>query len=152
MTPYTGGRALRPLPGTPQEWTRVIGQVSGLMLALVGAQSDGHDVPEPLGRPSARAWGRVAAALRPPAGPVPSAAAVVRTADLEVLGAAAQALGRELCRHRARDVVTTTVAVLLAEAAEHDRAPEHLVAQLARVHGVLDADGPDADELWRAAG
>jgi hypothetical protein len=136
------------LPGTPREWTIAIGRISGLMLVLLGSETVGDGLPEPLGRTSARAWDRVTRALRD----APDDR-VIEPRDLDVLGAAARTLGRELCRYRMSGDESAAVAALLAEARVHGTSPEQLVAQVARVHGVLEAGpGTAADDLWTAAG
>lgn len=145
--PRTGDTGVA-LPGTPREWLIATGRISGLSFVLMGAEMSGGELPEPLGRRSARAWGRLVRALGEP----PSTR-VLPAADLDVLGAVARALGRELCRYRVSGAVSATVTALLDEAAVHGTSPEQLVAQVARVHGVLDSGpGPAADELWDAAG
>lgn len=146
-TPRTGD-AGAVLPGTPREWLVATGRISGLMLVLMGSEMSGDELPEPLGRRSARAWGRLVRALRdPPSG------RVLPAADLHVFGAAARVLGRELCRHRVSGARSAAVVALLTEADVHGTSAEQLVAQVARVHGVLDSGpGPTADELWGATG
>jgi len=136
------------LPGTSREWLIATGRISGLMLVLLGSEMAGDELPEPLGRLSARAWGRLVRALRE----TPSERVLPAT-DLDVLDATARILGRELCRHRISGARSAAVSALLAEARVHDTSAEQLVALVARVHGVLDAGpGTTADELWNAAG
>lgn len=142
------GAAPAALPGTPREWLVATGRISGLVLVLTGSEMSGDELPEPLGRRSARAWGRLVRALKGP----PSAR-VLPVADLDVLGATARVLGRELCRYRVSGAGSAAVSALLTEAGVHDTSAEQLVAQVARVHGVLDSGpGPTADELWAATG
>lgn len=143
----TGGSGAL-LPGTPREWIVATGRVSGLMLVLLGSEMTGDALPGPLGRRSARAWGRLTRALRNAPGD-----RVLDAGDLDVLGVAARTLGHELCRHRASGHGSAAVSALLAEARVHGTTAEQLVAQVARVHGVLDAGpGATADELWDATG
>lgn len=146
-TPGTGDTGAV-LPGTPREWLVATGRISGLMLVLSGVGTSGAELPDPLGRRSARAWGRVVHALRNS----PSEH-VLPAADLDVVGAAARVLGRELCRHRISGAGSAAVSALVAEALVHDTSAEQLVAQISGVHGVLESGpGPAADELWRAIG
>ncbi|MEJ2861789.1 hypothetical protein [Actinomycetospora flava] len=115
------------------------GQVSGLLLALRAAEVDAEVVlPVPLTRGMALdAW---AAARRDPGWQA-----------LDLLGWAARTLGRSVARWRATGVRDLLVDVLESEAAVHGCAPEQLVAQVARVHGVLSAPDPaSADLVWHA--
>jgi hypothetical protein len=60
-------------------------------------------------------------------------------------------LGHALCRARVVGVDDDAVHVLRLEAGVYHCAPERLVAQLARVHGVLSAPHPaSAHAVWRA--
>lgn len=146
VTHAGGAGALR--PGTPREWLIASGRISGLMLVLTGSAMAGAELPEPLGRRATRAWGRIVRAMGDS-----SAEPLVPVTDLDVLGTAAQALGHELCRYRVSGVESASVSALLIEARVHDTSAEQLVAQVARVHGVLDAGpGATADQLWRAIG
>ena len=155
--------ASRAVPGTAVEWTQVLGRISGLLLALAATESSGHRMPAPVsGREALRAWGRltipVSAAVRAYPDAVDTRVAVgVPTGDVDVLGACARELGRVLCRFRGHGSVGAVAATLLREARVHGGPPEHLVAQFARVHGVLDVGSmhPDrrvdvAGAIWRA--
>ncbi|MFC5138108.1 hypothetical protein ACFPK1_07685 [Actinomycetospora rhizophila] len=136
--PDTGTAAV----GTQREWTTALGQVSGLLLALREEEVEGGvPLPVPLTHGmTLRSW---TAATR---GPVPA-----DWEALDLLGWAARTLGRSLCRRRAggaRDVLAT---VLEREAAVHGCEPEELVAQVARVQGVLTAPDPASAALvWHA--
>lgn len=135
------------LPGAHREWVTARGQVSGLWCALREAETDdGAVLPAPLGGGVAqRSWGAVSRDLP---------GEVTRGADpdaLRVVGHAARVLGHRLCRWRVSGVADLVTAVLRDEAALHEREPEWLVAQVARVHGVLSAPDPlSAAAVWRA--
>lgn len=161
--PQSNDAAFRAVPGTTAEWVQVAGRISGLLLALAEAESSGHPVPAPLrGRAALRAWARlrnpILAAVRTwPDAVDTRVAAGVPTDDMEVLGESARVLGRVLCQFRAHGVGGEVAGALLREAREHGVPPERLVAQLARVHGVLDVDPIPADRrvdvagaIWRA--
>jgi hypothetical protein len=149
--PRSGGGGSGGLPGTRAEWVTVRGQVSGLLLALREAEATaGASVPAPLsGGRALRAWGYLAPGLRPGSRRVAGS-----VADLALLGRAARVLGQRLCRARVSgtdDADDPVVQVLRREADVHDVAPERLVAQLARVHGVLSAPSPaSAAAVWWA--
>lgn len=126
-------------PGSRGEWVTARGQVSGLLLALRAAEVDTEvTLPVPLTRGMALdAW---ATARRHP-----------DWQALDLLGWAARTLGRSLCRWRSTGVRDLLVDVLESEAAVHGCPPERLVAQVARVHGVLSAPDPaSAGLVWRA--
>ncbi len=157
------GPALRAVPGTTAEWTQVLGRISGLLLALAETESSGHLLPAPLrGREALRAWARlkipIATAVRPWPDALDTRVTVgVPTGDVDVLGACARVLGGALCQFRVHGLGGEVADTLLREAEVHGCPPEHLVAQLARVHGVLDVDSmpPDrrvdvAGAIWRA--
>jgi hypothetical protein len=134
--------AERCAPGTGREWTTALGQVSGLLLALREEEvAGGVPLPVPLTHGvTLRAW---AAATRSPV-PVDGEA-------LDLLGWAARTLGRSLCRWRATGARDALVTVLEQEAAVHGCGPERLVAQMARVQGVLTAPDPASAALvWDA--
>jgi hypothetical protein len=137
-------------PGTRRAWTTALGQVSGLLLTLREEELSGTALPEVLADGTAlRAWSVLTRpVLRDPERvTLPHA----RPEDLAVLGRAARVLGASLCRWRASGAADVVTAVLHSEAAMHDREPEWLVAQLARIHGVLSAPGPvSAWLVWRA--
>lgn len=125
-----------------REWSTVRGQVSGLLLALREAEiDDGVPLPVPLTHGTTlRSW---TLAMRSPGPPDWQA--------LDLLGWAARTLGRSLCRWRATGVRDALATVLEREAAVHGCEPERLVAQLARVHGVLTAPDPASAALvWQA--
>jgi hypothetical protein len=149
-TPPEPRRAEPRLPGTRRGWVRALGQVSGLLLALRAEEADGATPPDPLADGLAlRAWSSLTGpVLRDPARlTVPE----VDIIDLALVGAAARVLGTSLCRWRAGGPADAVTAVLRREAAVHDCSPEHLVAQVARVHGVLAAaDGPSGALVWWA--
>ncbi|MDD7967176.1 hypothetical protein [Actinomycetospora lemnae] len=125
-----------------REWVTLRGQVSGLLLALRQAEIDeGVPLPVPLTHgETLRSW---TAATRTP---VPD-----DREALDLLGWAARTLGRSLCRWRATGVRDVVATVLLDEAAAHGCEPELLVAQVARVQGVLTAPDPvSAALVWGA--
>ncbi|GLZ47044.1 hypothetical protein Acsp06_32290 [Actinomycetospora sp. NBRC 106375] len=137
-------------PGSRREWVTALGQVSGLLLTVRETEADGASPPDPVaGGWALRAW---SAATRPilrerDRVTLPD----VRPEDLAVLAATAHVLGASLARWRAGRGGDLLTAVLRCEAAMHGRDPEWLVAQLARVHGVLSAPGPvSAGLVWRA--
>lgn len=165
VTPQGGRRGggpvvLRAVPGTAAEWTSAAGRISGLLLALAETEAAGHELPAPLhARRTLRAWARlktpVLAAVRVPGRP--PVAVLVRACDVDTLGAAGRLLGRALCRERVHGAGGALGRALLRDAREQGTSPERLVAQLARVHGVLDAEpwpGDPAHDpalaLWRA--
>lgn len=88
-------------------------------------------------------------------GPAP---VVVDAADGAVFGAAARILGRALCWDLVSRARSPVAEVLHEEAVAHGIASGFLVAELARVHGVLDVvDGDGASThvlatLWHAGG
>jgi hypothetical protein len=125
-----------------REWVTVRGQVSGLLLALRQAEiEEGIPLPVPLTHgETLRSW---TAAMRAPDRDDGEA--------LDLLGWAARTLGRSLCRWRATGVRDVVATVLLREAAAQDCEPELLVAQVARVQGVLTAPDPvSAALVWDA--
>jgi hypothetical protein len=74
-----------------------------------------------------------------------------RPEEFALVALAARVLATSLCRWRVRGVADLVTAVLRAEAAVHECEPEWLVAQLARVHGVLSApDAVSAGLVWHA--
>jgi hypothetical protein len=137
-------------PGTRREWVRALGQVSGLMLALREAEADGATPPDPLaGGLALRAWsGLTRPVLRDPDRiTLPDA----RPEELALVARAARVLATSLCRWRVGGVVDLVTAVLREEASVHECEPERLVAQVARVHGVLSApDAVSAGVVWHA--
>jgi hypothetical protein len=138
--------AARVALGTSAAWITALGQVSGLLLALREAEVTGGAVlPEPFaGGAAMRAW-RVATQA------VSGSAAAPPGDDVHVVGRAARVLGVRVARRRVGAVADVLVEVTAREAAVHHREPEWLVAQLARVHGVLTAPCPaSADVVWRA--
>jgi hypothetical protein len=140
------GDDTRVVLGTCAEWVTAVGQVTDLLLALRGAEGvGGAELPAPFaGGVAMRAW-RIAIqrVFRPPGRRV--------VGDLCVVGSAARVLGARLCHHRAGADPDVLVVVTGHAAARHDGEPEWLVAQLARVHGVLTAPSPaSADAVWRA--
>lgn len=138
------------LPGARRDWVAALSQVSGLLLALRQEEADGATPPDPLADGLAlRAWGGLTGPLlrdhERPATPD------VHLVDLAVVGAAARVLGASLCRWRAGAPADVVAAVLRRQADVHGRTPEHLVAQVARVHGVLSAaDAASAVLVWHA--
>lgn len=155
---------LRAVPGTGSEWVTAVGQISGVFLALAEVEAEGHTLPEPLrARRALRAWARlktpVMATVRvaDPDDASAPVAVLVPAADVDTIGAAARTLGRVLCHHRVHSTGGEAAGVLLHEAGVHAITPEQLVAQLARVHGVLDVEHPAgnrgtdlARDIWRA--
>jgi hypothetical protein len=141
----------RSVPGTHREWVAVLGEVAGLLCALREAEApDGTVVlPAPLAHGVAmRAWAAVARPVRSGGGATPVDLA---PHALRLVGRAARVLGDRLCRARASGVDDLVTAVLHDEAAVHGREPEWLVAQVARVHGVLSAPDPvGARAVWHA--
>jgi hypothetical protein len=139
------------LPGTHEEWVAVLGEVSGLLCALREAEAPDGTValPVPLAHGVAqRAWAAVARPVRSGDGAAPVDLA---PHALRLVGQAARVLGDRLCRARASGVDDLVTAVLHDEAAVHGRDPEWLVAQVARVHGVLSAPDPaGARVVWHA--
>jgi len=146
--PRSVGSGPRGLPGTRAEWVTVRGQVSGLLLALQEAEvTDGASLPAPLsGGRTLRAWGYARQGVRPG-----SRRVACSVAELAILGRSARVLGHRLCRARISGADDAVVHVLRREASVHDCVPEWLVAQIARVHGVLSAPSPvSAQVVWRA--
>ncbi|GAA1855485.1 hypothetical protein GCM10009836_39460 [Pseudonocardia ailaonensis] len=147
---------VRAVPGTPAEWTQVTGRVSGLLLAYADVERRGAELPAPLRQRAAlRAWARVARPVRAAVGGAgPAALEEIPPADLRTLDATARLLGRHLCRMQTEGPGATPVtAVLAVEAAVYGVPAGELVAQLARVHGVLDLDAgrPSlARTIWEA--
>lgn len=150
----------RAVPGTPGEWVTVAGRISGLLLAVAAAERDGLVLPDALaGHTALRAWGRlrgpIAAAVRTP-GPGGLATVTVDVADVEVLGLAARTLGLQRCRDLASRAGSPVAAILYDEALAHGVPAGTLVAELARVHGVLDVDEGSVSAahvvraVWRA--
>ncbi len=139
------------LPGTHWEWLTALGQVSGLLCALREVEAPDATVvlPVPLAHGLAlRAWAAVARPVRSSGGATPVDLA---PHALRLVGRAARVLGDRLCRARASGVDDLVTAVLHDEAAVHGREPEWLVAQVARVHGVLSAPDPvGARAVWHA--
>jgi hypothetical protein len=139
------------LPGTHREWVTALGQVSGLLCTLREAEApDGTVVlPVPLAHGVAlRAWAAVARPVRSGGGAVP---VDLPPHALRLVGQAARVLGDRLCRARASGVDDLVTVVLHDEADVHGRDPEWLVAQVARVHGVLSAPDPvEARAVWHA--
>jgi hypothetical protein len=129
--------------GDPErDWVTLKGQVSGLLLALRHAEiEEGIPLPVPLTHgETLRSW---TAATRTP---VPDDGEA-----LDLLGWAARTLGRSLCRWRATGVRDVVAIVLEREAGAHGCEPEWLVAQIARVQGVLTAPDPlSAALVWDA--
>ncbi|MBC3192611.1 hypothetical protein H7X46_16220 [Pseudonocardia sp. C8] len=138
------------LPGTRIEWVIAAARASGLLLALRAAEVAGRAAPPPpldSGR-ALRAWARV---VRPVLDRSGCTTVGVGLDDLRIVAAAAAALGSALCRSRAGGTADPVVEVLRADAAAQQVTAEDLVAQLARVHGVLTAAGPgSAAEIWWA--
>jgi hypothetical protein len=146
--PRTGRDGVRGLPGTRAEWVTALGQVSGLLLALRRAETgEGAVLPAPLaGGRALRAWGCATRRVRPGADQVAGS-----PADVAIVGHAARVLGHALCRAQVAGVDDDAVQALRLEAGVYHCAPERLVAQLARVHGVLSAPHPtSAHAVWRA--
>lgn len=145
--PRTAGDDVSQPPAIRREWVAALGQVSGLLLALREEEADGTVPPDPLADGVAlRAW---AAVTRPASLHDPDS--VIRPEDLALVARTACVLGGSVCRWRAGGHADVLTNVLRREAAVHGRAPEWLVAQLARVHGVLSAPDPVAARLvWRA--
>jgi hypothetical protein len=139
------------IPGTHGEWVAVLAEVSGLLCALRAVEAPDSTVvlPVPLAHGVAlRAWAAVARAVRSGGGGMPVDLA---PHALRLVGQAARVLGDRLCRARASGVDDLVTAVLRDEAAVHGRDPEWLVAQVARVHGVLAAPDPvEARVVWHA--
>lgn len=141
---------LRAVPGTSSEWVHAAEQISWLLLALAAAENEGHAMPDPLhARRALRAWARLKATLLAAvraADPAPVPVAVlVPAAEADTLGATARLLGRVLCEYRVHNTVGEIARTLLHAARAQDTTLEGLVAQLARVHGVLDVDPCDGD-------
>ncbi|PVZ05842.1 hypothetical protein [Actinomycetospora cinnamomea] len=145
-TPRMPQDAVPGVPGTYRQWVTALGQVSGLLLALRDAEAHGAVLPWPLARGAAlRAW---AAATRPV---LARGAKPGSPEDHRVVEETARVLGTRLCRRRARGAGELLTAVLEREARGHDREPEWLVAQIARVHGVLTATDPVSSwVVWHA--
>jgi hypothetical protein len=146
--PRTRRDEARGLPGTRAEWVTVLGQVSSLLLALRHAEArEGAILPAPLaGGRALRAWGCATRRVRPGADQVAGS-----PADVAIVGHAARVLGHALCRAQVAGVDDDAVHVLRLEAGVYHCTPERLVAQLARVHGVLSAPRPaSAHAVWRA--
>ena len=137
-------------PGTRREWIGALGQVSGLLLALREAEADGAIPPDPLaGGLALRAW----SALTRPVLRDPDRITITdaRPEALALVGRTARVLATSLCRWRVNGVADLVTTVLCVEAAVHEREPEWLVAQVARVHGVLSApDAFSAGVVWHA--
>ncbi|MDN5919958.1 MAG: hypothetical protein L0I76_33480 [Pseudonocardia sp.] len=163
--PPVAAPAWRAVPGSPAEWVVAAGRVSGLLLALAAAERDGVVLPEPLAdRRALRAWARLRAPVvaavrsaRPCDGPV---CAVVDLADVDLLGGASRALGRQWCSSLVSRAGSPIADILQDEACVHEIPAEDLIAELARVHGVLDVDVDDGAgsaahvvrALWCAGG
>lgn len=160
--PLPPGTVLRAVPGTRSEWVHAADQISSLLLALAVAENKGHPMPDPLhaGR-ALRAWARVKAPLLAAvsaADPTPAPVAVpVPAADADTLGATARLLGRVLCEYRVHGTGGEIALTLIHAARAQATTLEALVAQLARVHGVVDVDPRDEDvhadlvrAIWRA--
>jgi hypothetical protein len=153
---------LRAVPGTVSEWVHAADQISWLLLALAIAEDKGRPMPDPLhaGR-ALRAWSRLktpllAAVRAADPAPVP-VAVLVPAADVDALGATARLLGRVLCEYRVHSTGGEIALTLIHAARAQDTTLEGLVAQLARVHGVVDVDPCDGDAhddlvraIWRA--
>lgn len=143
--PLQPGTVLRAVPGTASEWVRAADQISWLLLALAIAEKPGRAMPDPLhaGR-ALRAWARLKAPLLAAvraADPAPVPVAVlVPAADADTLGASARLLGRVLCEYRVHSTGGEIAGTLLDAARTQGTTLEGLVAQPARVHGVLDVD------------
>jgi hypothetical protein len=137
-------------PGTRRQWVTALGQVAGLLLALREAEAGGAVLPLPLaGGHALRAWSSVTRpVLRDPDRiTIPDA----RPEDLAAVAVAARVLGGSLCRWRAGGLTDLVTSALRREAAVHERDPEWLVAQVARVHGVVSAPNPvSARVVWDA--
>jgi hypothetical protein len=137
-------------PGTRREWVRALGQISGLLLALREAETDGATPPDPLaGGLALRAW----SALTRPVLRDPDRITITdaRPEVLALVARTARVLATSLCRWRVSGVADLVTTVLREEAAVHQREPEWLVAQVARVHGVLSApDAVSAGVVWHA--
>lgn len=137
-------------PGTRREWVRALGQISGLLLALREAEADGATPPDPLaGGLALRAW----SALTRPVLRDPDRITITdaRPEELALVAHTARVLARSLCRRRVSGVADLVTAVLREEAVVHECEPEWLVAQVARVHGVLSApDAVSAGVVWHA--
>jgi hypothetical protein len=148
--PRTAGDDVPGPPGTRRQWVTALGEVAGLLLALREAEADGAVPPLPLaGGHALRAWSAVTRpVLRDPGRiTIPGA----RREDLAAVAAAARLFGRSLCRWRAGDAPDILTTVVRAQAAVHERDPEWLVAQVARIHGVLSAPDPvSARIVWEA--
>lgn len=151
---------LRAVPGTEPEWVSAADQISRLLGALATAELGGRAQPEPLhdGR-ALRAWARLEGPVFEAVRAAPAAtpgAAEVSASDVATLGAAAGLLGRVLREHRVHGGGGELAGILLREARAQDTTPEHLVAQTARVHGVLDVEPCSGNALalvraiWRA--
>lgn len=151
---------LRAVPGTEPEWVSAANQISFLLVALAVAETEGRAQPEPLhaGR-ALRAWARLKGPVleevraAPPATP---GAVMVAASDVATLGGAAQLLGRVLCEHRVHGTGGEVAGTLVREARGQGTTPERLVAQMTRVHGVLDVE-PSSEQallsvraIWRA--
>ena len=146
--PRTGQGEARGLPGTRAEWVTALGQVSAVLLALRRAESrEGAVLPAALaGGRALRAWGCATRRVRPGTDQVAGS-----PADVTIVGHAARALGHALCRAQVTGVDDDAVEALRLEASVYHCTPERLVAQLARVHGVLSAPRPEsAHAVWRA--
>jgi len=153
---------MRSVPGTHAEWVHAADLISWLLLALAVAEKEGHPMPEPLhGGRALRAWSRLKAPLLsavhaadPAPGPV---AVLVPAADTDTLGATARLLGRTLCDYRVHSTGGEIARALLHTARAQGTTLEALVAQLARVHGVLDVEPCRGDAhaeivqaIWKA--
>lgn len=127
-----------------------LGQVSGLLLALRQEEADGAITPDPFADGVAlRAWSAVTRPVLADTDGLTFPAA--RPADLAVLAHAARVLAASLCRSSTGGPADVLVAALRDEAAVHEREPAWLVAQLARVHGVLsDPGASSAGLVWSA--
>ncbi|WP_328306105.1 hypothetical protein [Actinomycetospora sp. NBC_00405] len=125
-------------------------QVSGLLLSLRETEANGATPPDPLaGGLALRAW----SALTRPVLRDPDRITITgaRPEVLALVGRTARVLATSLCRWRVSGVADVVTAVLREEAAVHEREPERLVAQVARVHGVLSApDAVSAGVVWNA--
>lgn len=139
------------LPGSRQEWIFATARVSGVLLTLRSGETGRRiALPDPLaGGRTLRAWARI---VRPVLDRAAGATVVVPVAELDVVADAAAALGRTLCRSSQRHIADDPVLRLLeCEADVLGSTPGSLVAQLARVHGVLTTGCSEtARALWRA--
>ncbi len=144
-------RIVRDLPGSRREWVAATARVSGLLLSARGTEAGGElELPDPLrGGTALRAWARI---VRPVMDRTADHDAVeVPVADLAVVADAAATLGRLLCRARTTGAQNAVSRLLIWDAESYYSTPEWIVAQIARVHGVLASGDPeDARLVWRA--